>query len=98
MSSQLRGSVFRHDRCMTAATREQVEPAAWRRYLELTKPKVVMLITFTAIVGAMLASGGVPGLATLAWASAGAPPLASIAPTMALKVMSIATFGLVSSK
>ena len=30
--------------------------AIWRRYLELTKPKVVALITFTAIVGTLLAS------------------------------------------
>jgi len=35
-------------------------PALWRRYLELTKPKVVTLITFTAIVGTLLASPGVP--------------------------------------
>jgi len=33
-------------------------PAMWRRYLELTKPKVVALITFTAIVGTLLSSPG----------------------------------------
>ena len=38
-------------------------PAPWRRYLELTKPKVVALITFTAIVGTLLASPGLPPLA-----------------------------------
>jgi heme o synthase len=67
---------------MTPSTREQVEPAAWRRYLELTKPRVVTLITFTAIVGAMLASGGVPALARLAWASAGIALAAASAATV----------------
>ena len=32
----------------------------WRDYLELTKPKVVYLIVFTAIVGTLLASPGWP--------------------------------------
>ena len=40
-------------------------PASWRRYLELTKPKVVALITFTAIVGTLLASPGMPPLDAL---------------------------------
>jgi protoheme IX farnesyltransferase len=43
-------------------------PAAvttWRHYLELTKPKVVALITFTAIVGTLLASPGWPPLGAL---------------------------------
>ena len=31
------------------------EPVSWRRYYELTKPKVVMLILFTALVGMLLA-------------------------------------------
>lgn len=31
---------------------------AWRRYLELTKPKVVLLILFTALVGMLLATPG----------------------------------------
>jgi heme o synthase len=35
-------------------------PALWRRYLELTKPRVVTLITFTAIVGTLLATPGWP--------------------------------------
>jgi protoheme IX farnesyltransferase len=35
-------------------------PIAWRRYYELTKPKVVMLILFTAFVGMLLASPGLP--------------------------------------
>jgi protoheme IX farnesyltransferase len=33
-------------------------PARWRDYLELTKPKVSLLIVFTAIVGMVLASPG----------------------------------------
>jgi len=43
-------------------------PAAgptWRHYFELTKPKVVALITFTAIVGTLLASPGWPPLDAL---------------------------------
>ena len=39
----------------------------WRRYLALTKPKVVALITFTAIVGALLASPGLPPPGALLW-------------------------------
>jgi protoheme IX farnesyltransferase len=37
----------------------------WRHYFELTKPKVVALITFTAIVGTLLASPGWPPLGAL---------------------------------
>lgn len=37
----------------------------WRHYFELTKPKVVALITFTAIVGTLLASPGLPPLDAL---------------------------------
>jgi hypothetical protein len=32
--------------------------ATWRHYYELTKPKVVLLIVFTAIVGTLLATAG----------------------------------------
>src|SRR5437588_937200 len=46
-------------------------PALWRRYLELTKPKVVALITFTAIVGTLLASPGLPPLDALVWGNLG---------------------------
>ena len=55
---------------------------AWRPYFELTKPKVVTLITFTALVGALLASHGVPPPATLAWASAGIALAAASAATL----------------
>ncbi|MDH3748201.1 MAG: heme o synthase [Gammaproteobacteria bacterium] len=37
----------------------------WRDYYELTKPRVVMLIVFTAIVGMFLAVPGWPGVAPL---------------------------------
>ena len=39
--------------------------ATWRDYYELTKPRVVMLIIFTAIVGMLLAVPGLPDLASL---------------------------------
>jgi protoheme IX farnesyltransferase len=42
-----------------------VTGATWRHYFELTKPKVVALITFTAIVGTLLASPGWPPLDAL---------------------------------
>src|ERR671937_1867803 len=51
------------------ATETQISAAAagptWRHYFELTKPKVVALITFTAIVGTLLASPGWPPLDAL---------------------------------
>jgi protoheme IX farnesyltransferase len=37
-------------------------PTSWRRYLELTKPRICALITFTALVGTLLASPGWPPL------------------------------------
>ena len=43
----------------------------WRRYFELTKPKVVALIVFTAIVGTLLASPGVPPWDALIWGNLG---------------------------
>ena len=46
-------------------------PPIWRRYLELTKPKVVALIVFTAIVGTLLASPGWPPFAALVWGNLG---------------------------
>src|SRR5262245_27790778 len=53
---------------MATETNVTSAPAAtptWRHYLELTKPKVVTLITFTAIVGTLLASPGWPPLDAL---------------------------------
>ena len=56
------------------ATRSESVPAArapWRDYLELTKPKVVALIVFTAIVGTLLASPGLPPFDALIWGNLG---------------------------
>jgi protoheme IX farnesyltransferase len=38
----------------------EVSPTRWRSFYELTKPRVVMLIVFTSIVGALLAQPGLP--------------------------------------
>ena len=56
--------------------------ALWRRYLELTKPKVVALITFTAIVGTLLASPGMPPLDALLWGNVGIALAAACAATL----------------
>jgi protoheme IX farnesyltransferase len=57
-------------------------PAAWRRYLELTKPRVVALITFTAIVGTLLSSPALPPLAALMWGNLGIALAAGCAATI----------------
>src|SRR5579864_7474580 len=57
-------------------------PAVWRRYLQLTKPKVVALITFTAIVGTLLASPGLPPLGALLWGNLGIALAAACAATL----------------
>jgi len=44
---------------------------SWRDYFELTKPRVVYLIVFTAIVGTLLASPGWPPLGPLVWGNLG---------------------------
>lgn len=41
------------------------QAVAWRRYYELTKPKVVALILFTALVGMLLSTPGMVPLPTL---------------------------------
>jgi heme o synthase len=45
--------------------------AAWRDYLELTKPRVVALIMLTAVVGTLLASPGLPPLDALIFGNLG---------------------------
>jgi protoheme IX farnesyltransferase len=45
--------------------------AGWRDYLELTKPKVSLLIVFTAIVGMILASPGMVPLTALVFGTLG---------------------------
>ncbi|MGA7537236.1 MAG: heme o synthase [Steroidobacteraceae bacterium] len=57
-------------------------PAVWRRYYELTKPRVVALITFTAIVGTLLASPGWPPLRAILWGTLGIALAAACAATI----------------
>src|SRR6202795_4951051 len=45
--------------------------AGWRDFLELTKPKVSLLIVFTAIVGMVLASPGMVPLSALVFGTLG---------------------------
>jgi len=59
-----------------------VAPPLWRRYLELTKPRVVALVSFTAIVGTLLASPGAPPLEALVWGNLGIALAAACAATL----------------
>ena len=43
----------------------------WRDYYELTKPRVVVLIVFTAIVGMFLSVPGWPGMSALIFGTVG---------------------------
>ncbi len=54
----------------TSASAVQTRPV-WKLYLELTKPRVVALIVFTAIVGTLLASPGWPPIDALVWGNLG---------------------------
>ncbi len=52
----------------------ELDPAAtlaWRHYFALTKPRVVALIVFTAIVGTLLASPGLPPFRAMVWGNLG---------------------------
>ena len=72
-------------RLLAVATTSHYAPAApavWRRYLQLTKPKVVALITFTAIVGTLLASPGLPPAGALLWGNLGIALAAACAATL----------------
>ncbi len=51
----------------------------WRDYYELTKPRVVMLIVFTAIVGMFLADPGWPGVMPVVFGTLGIAMAASSA-------------------
>ena len=55
---------------------------SWRSYYELTKPKVVALIVFTAIVGALLSTAGMPPLGVLLWGNIGIALAAGCAATL----------------
>jgi protoheme IX farnesyltransferase len=50
---------------------EIVPGATWRDYYQLTKPRVVQLLVFTAIVGMLLATPGMVPWSTLIYASVG---------------------------
>ena len=54
----------------TPAAAARARPV-WKLYFELTKPKVVALIVFTAIVGTLLASPGMPPFEALVWGNLG---------------------------
>jgi protoheme IX farnesyltransferase len=45
--------------------------AHWRLYLALTKPRVVALIVFTAIVGTLMSTPGLPPLRAMLWGNLG---------------------------
>jgi heme o synthase len=45
--------------------------ASWRNYFELTKPKVVTLIVFTAVIGMFMAVPGVPPIRALIFGTLG---------------------------
>jgi len=56
--------------------------SSWRDYLALTKPRVVALIVFTAIVGTLLASPGLPPLEALLWGNLGIAAASACAATL----------------
>lgn len=62
---------------MTTSTLRQ--SLHWRDYYELTKPKVVMLIVFVAVVGMVLAVPGWPGVIPLTFGTIGIAMAASSA-------------------
>src|SRR3954463_11781851 len=49
----------------------QAPSPVWVQFWHLTKPRVVSLIVFTAVIGMLLAVPGAPPLARLAWATLG---------------------------
>jgi heme o synthase len=59
-------AIASHDPLITALSRP-----GWREYLSLTKPKVSLLIVFTAIVGMVLASPGMVPLPALLFGTLG---------------------------
>lgn len=52
-------------------TNVETQATSWRDYYELTKPRVVMLIVFTAIVGMFLSVPGLPDLGALFFGTLG---------------------------
>jgi len=65
---------------MSAVETSSIQPAAsWRDYYELGKPRVVMLIMFTAIAGMFLAAPGLPPVNALIFGTLGIALAASSA-------------------
>jgi heme o synthase len=56
--------------------------AQWRHYLALTKPRVVTLIVFTALVGSLLAVPGLPPLHPVLWGTLGIACASACAATL----------------
>ena len=56
---------------MLQATTIHEQPAVWVQYWRLTKPRVVSLIVFTAVIGMLLAAPALPPLGLLCWATVG---------------------------
>jgi protoheme IX farnesyltransferase len=56
---------------MTTSSGYALPQAHWRLYLALTKPRVVALIVFTAIVGTLMSTPGLPPLRALLWGNLG---------------------------
>lgn len=56
---------------MTELTFKQHHDAVWKQYFELTKPKVVALIVFTAVVGMLLSTQGMVPLDLLIFGTVG---------------------------
>ena len=65
---------------MTAGTAAApAPPSRWQQYLALTKPRVIQLIVFCAVIGMLLAVPGVPDLVPAAAATLGIGLVASAA-------------------
>jgi protoheme IX farnesyltransferase len=56
---------------MTTSSGYALPQAHWRLYLALTKPRVVALIVFTAIVGTLMSTPGLPPWRALLWGNLG---------------------------
>jgi protoheme IX farnesyltransferase len=56
---------------MLQATSVHQQPAVWVQYWHLTKPRVVSLIVFTAVIGMLLATPTLPPLPLVFWATIG---------------------------
>ena len=56
---------------MTTSSGYALPQAHWRLYLALTKPRVVLLIVFTAIVGTLMSTPGLPPWRALLWGNLG---------------------------